>query len=141
MTTTRRGWIGVDFDGTLADDLPLVLFTGSRDWPDPNRVWEVVQRLHEVLGPYRAVEGGARGVDTFARLGVQMRGLACHTERPRYDLYPRWQAPKLRNTAMLMMKPVLVAAFWREGSQTGGTLDCIDKAVNVFRYPLLLYRK
>ena len=67
--------------------------------------------------------------------------LEVNTERPRYDLYPAWQAPKIRNTTMLQRGPLLVVAFWREGSRTGGTLDCIDKAVNVFRYPLLLYRR
>lgn len=125
----------------MADELPLVLFTGSRDWPVFDRVHSVMDRLVDVLGTYRVVQGGARGVDTFVDVCAGIFHLDSHTERPRYDLYPAWQAPKLRNTTMLMMKPVLVVAFWWEHSTTGGTLDCIEKAVNVFRYPLLLYRR
>ena len=121
-------------------NLPLILFTGSRDWPDFERVYNVMDDLIDVLGPYRVVQGGARGLDTFADVGAKLLGLESHTERPRYDLYGRYAAPMIRNTTMLMMQPVLVVVFWRAGSTTGGTIDCISKAVNVFRIPLLLYR-
>lgn len=124
----------------MPTDGPLVLFTGSRDWPNFDRVYSIMDDLIDVLGQYRVVQGGARGVDTFVDVCAKIFHLDSHTERPRYDLYPSWQAPKLRNTAMLMMKPVAVVAFWWEHSTTGGTLDCIEKAVNVFRIPVVIYR-
>ena len=39
----------------MADELPLVLFTGSRDWHNTDRVFDVMVRLREVLGPYRVL--------------------------------------------------------------------------------------
>lgn len=126
----------------MADDYPLVLFTGSRDWPNFNRVGYEMARLRSIIGNYRPVHGGARGVDTF----VQIYAHAWNFPEPIID-YPDWSqfgrygAGKLRNTEMLQRGPILVMAFWWEGSRTGGTLDCIEKAVNTFRVPLVLFRK
>lgn len=125
----------------MAADLPLVLFTGSRNWPNFERVGFIMRKLWSIHGPYKALHGGARGLDTFVDHWVRRFGWLQHAIRPQYDLLPPWEAPKARNTVMLAMKPVLVVAFWREGSTTGGTLDCIDKAVNTFRIPTLIYRR
>lgn len=125
----------------MASELPLVLFTGSRDWPNFERVGYIMRKLWSIHGPYQAVHGGARGLDTFVDHWVRRFGWPDPIiDFPDYALYGRYDAPKLRNTAMLMRKPDYVVAFWRDGSTTGGTIDCIDKAVNVFRIPLLLYR-
>lgn len=126
----------------MAADLPLVLFTGSRDWPNFNRVGYVMLQLRRAIGPYLPIHGGARGLDTFIDIHTRrFNWPGPLVVRPDYERYGRFDAPKLRNTSMLMMRPVLVAAFWREGSTTGGTLDCINKAVNAFRIPTLIYRK
>lgn len=123
-------------------NLPLVLFTGSRDWPNFNRVGYEMLRLRSVIGNYRPIHGGARGVDTFVDVHARRDGfLEPIVDFPDYTNYGRYAAPKRRNTTMLMRQPILVIAFWWEHSTTGGTLDCIDKAVNTFRIPLLLYRK
>lgn len=122
-------------------DLPLVLFTGSRDWPNFNRVGFIMLRLRTIIGQYRPLHGGARGVDTFVDVHAHRDGFPEPiVDLPDYANYGRYAAPKRRNTTMLQRQPILVVAFWREGSTTGGTLDCIDKAVNTFRIPLLLYR-
>lgn len=126
----------------MADDYPLVLFTGSRDWADFTRVGLVMLRVWEAIGPYRPVHGGARGVDTFVDIHARLLAFPEPiVDFPDYARHGRYTAPKRRNTTMLERKPILVVAFWREGSTTGGTLDCIDKAVNVFRYPTLICRK
>lgn len=118
-------------------ECPLVLFTGSRDWPTFARVLNVMCQLQEVLGPYRVLHGGARGVDTFAGIGAGMLGLEEDRMPAQWNVYGKAAGP-IRNTTMLMKRPVLVAAFWH--GQSRGTLDCIDKAVNTFRIPLLLFR-
>jgi hypothetical protein len=116
---------------------PLVLFTGSRNWPFYLPVFEVVQRLQELLGPYTLMHGAARGLDTFAGIAAKISGLE---ELP---IPAQWNdfgkaAGVMRNTVMLRKKPILVVAFW-DGRSTG-TLDTITKAVNVYRIPTVIYR-
>ena len=123
-------------------DYPLVLFTGSRDWPNFSRVGYEMARLRSVIGNYRPVHGGARGVDTFVQVTAHRDGYPEPiVDWPDYTRWGRYAAPKARNTTMLQRSPMLVMAFWWEGSRTGGTLDCIDKAVNTFRIPLILCRR
>lgn len=126
----------------MTADYPLVLFTGSRDWPNFERVGYVMLRLRTIIGQYRPVHGGARGVDTFVQVHAHRDGFPEPiVDWPDYAHYGRYAAPKRRNTTMLERRPILVVAFWWEHSTTGGTLDCIDKAVNVFRIPTLIYRR
>lgn len=123
-------------------DLPLVLFTGSRDWPNFNRVGFEMLRLRSIIGPYRPVHGGARGLDTFVGIwAARYNWPEPIVDYPDYDYYGRYAAPKMRNTVMLQRQPVLVMAFRREGGTTGGTIDCINKAINVFRIPTIIYRR
>lgn len=119
-------------------DLPLVLFTGSRGWPYYLQVVEVAKQLQALLGQYTIMHGAARGLDTFAGIAASVLGLAEDPNPANWDLYGKAAGP-LRNTDMLRKKPVLVVAFWAD--QSRGTLDCIDKAVNKFRVPVIIYRK
>lgn len=119
-------------------DLPIVLFTGSRNWPAYLQVFEVAQHLQELLGPYTVMHGAARGLDTFAGIAANVLDLPVEAVPAQWDLYGKAAGP-LRNTTMLRKRPVLVVAFWCDGSR--GTLDCINKAVNTFHIPLLLYRR
>lgn len=54
-----------------------VLVTGSRDWPDQARVWEALDLVFENResrdGIFLVVHGGAKGVDTMARLWASGR--------------------------------------------------------------------
>ena len=118
-------------------NLPLILFTGSRNWPHYLQVLTVMRRLHDLLGPYTAMHGAARGLDTFVGIAAKVLDLPEDPNPANWDLYGK-AAGSLRNTAMLKKKPVVVVAFWH--GQSRGTLDCITKAVNVCRIPTLVYR-
>lgn len=119
-------------------ELPIVLFTGSRNWPHYLQVVEVATRLRTLLGPYTLMHGAARGLDTFAGIAASVLDLPDDPNPANWNLYGKSAGP-LRNTAMLRKKPVVVVAFWQ--GQSPGTFDCIEKAVNVFRIPTLIYRK
>lgn len=121
----------------MTADLPIVLFTGSRNWPHYLQVVGVARHLQALLGPYTVMHGAARGLDTFAGIAADVLGLAEDANPANWDLYGK-AAGGLRNTAMLKKKPVLVVAFWQ--GQSRGTLDCIEKAVNTFRVPVVIYR-
>lgn len=121
----------------MTTDLPLVLFTGSRNWPHYLQVVDAARHLQALLGPYTVMHGAARGLDTFAGIAGNVLGLTVDPNPADWNLYGK-AAGGLRNTAMLKKKPVLVVAFWC--GQSRGTLDCIEKAVNVFRIPVVIYR-
>lgn len=114
---------------------PLVLFTGSRNWPYYLPVFEMVQRLQELLGPYTVMHGAARGLDTFAGIAARISELDEEAMPAEWNLYGK-AAGGLRNTTMLRKRPVLVVAFW--DGRSSGTLDTITKAVNVYRIPVIL---
>lgn len=116
-----------------------VLFTGSRGWTDYFTIYRVVRNLHVLLGSFIALHGGARGADTFVSLAARANKLPERAERvapEEWELYGK-PAGNYRNTRMLVMRPILVMAFWDGSSR--GTLDTIQKAVNIFRIPTVVY--
>lgn len=115
-----------------------ILFCGSRTWPDYIAVREEVRNLRDVIGDFIILHGGARGADTFADLAGVALSMQRHEVLPDYGRYSPWTAPKIRNTTMLDMQPEMVVAFL--DGYTGGTLDCIAKAVNNFRIPVVIRR-
>lgn len=126
-------------------DLPLVLFTGSRNWPHYLQVFEVARLLQELLGPYRLMHGAARGLDIFAGVAAKVLGLI---EDPNPVTPHEWAtygpiAGNRRNTRMLEKQPDYVVAFWtgvKHGPlKSTGTIDTVDKAVNSYRIPVLMY--
>lgn len=122
----------------MAAELPIVLFTGSRNWPHYLQVVDVARHLQALLGPYTVMHGAARGLDTFAGIAARALDLPERAIPANWSLYGK-AAGGIRNADMLKRRPVLVVAFWN--GRSPGTLDCMSRAVNVFRIPLLLYRK
>lgn len=114
----------------------LVLVCGSRGWNDYERIRAILLRLREYLGPFTVLHGGARGADTYAGLAAALLDI------PLEVMLPDWSAGKsagfLRNTAMLERSPAFVIAFTLG---TSGTADTIDKAINTYRIPTLIYRR
>ncbi len=102
---------------------PIVLICGSRDWTDTDAIFA---RINELPEDTLVIEGGARGVDTRARIEARAYGLfvaevACTDEH--WNSLGRSAGHK-RNHAMLDLAPDLVIAFQRDGSKgTQGTLD------------------
>ena len=69
------------------------------------------------------VSGGARGIDTCARLYAQKHGLRLTEFLPQYDRYPGRIAPLRRNDTIIAYADV-VLAFWDGVSR--GTKYVID---------------
>lgn len=102
-----------------------MLICGSRDWQDGYAVRQVVEKLprHAIV-----IEGEADGADSQAREAALAAGLFV-VKVPCNDVH--WKrygksAGHKRNAAMLALRPDLVIAFQRNGSN--GTQGTIDRA-------------
>ncbi len=85
----------------------LVLFCGSREWTDRERI----RRDLESLPPDSVViEGGARGADRIAREEAAALGFHVATVRALWDCYGR-SAGYRRNEAMARLRPDFVYAY------------------------------
>jgi hypothetical protein len=100
-----------------------VLVCGSRDWPDPQAVWD---RVFALPLDTVVITGKAKGADSEARREAHRRGMFfvdvpvedCHWQR-----LGRRAGPE-RNVVMLDLAPDLVIAFQHnESSGTQGTID------------------
>lgn len=118
----------------------IVVVTGSRAFHDMDEARQVVaHRLAQLYSTDQVLQGGADGVDTWAReiaegLGMDVRTMHAdwmdHTGCTcRNRLIPgahcRWAGYR-RNRQMLDEKPGLVLGFWNGWSP--GTKDCMDEA-------------
>ena len=89
-----------------------VLVCGGRDFDDGARLREVLNSLHENLGPITClVHGGARGADSLAGTWATHKGIEVHAHPADWKKHGRGAGP-LRNREMLNSeKPDLVVAF------------------------------
>lgn len=87
-----------------------VIVCGGRDFPSPAQVWQDLDRLHAQLGFTELMQGGATGVDQFAKEWAGTK-----PEIKRFVCKADWSLGKragpLRNARMLEWKPDLVVAF------------------------------
>lgn len=101
-----------------------VLCCGGRDYPDQERVFTVLRKLHAEAGIDLVIQGGARGADYHARQWAQDTGTSCDTYEAAWEQYGGFAGPR-RNAAMLADgRPDLVIAF--PGGR--GTADMVKKA-------------
>jgi hypothetical protein len=85
----------------------IVLFTGSREWTDRERIRRDLQSLPE--GSI-VIEGGARGADRIARVEAQKLGIHVATVNALWDYYDK-SAGYRRNEAMARLQPDYVYAY------------------------------
>lgn len=114
-----------------------VIVTGSRDWPGLN--WQMQQALSGVLmlsiargETLTIVEGGAKGVDTYAHLWARTRrgmGVISETHPADWDQFGKAAGP-IRNREMANLGAHLCLAFLYEpdGKVSKGTRDMMRQA-------------
>lgn len=111
-----------------------VAIVGSREWPEPDAVRDYVLSLDKDV---TVVSGGATGVDTWAQIAAEERGMATIIYRPDWNTHGK-KAGILRNVTIVDNSDRVVA-FW-DGSSTG-TKHTIDyarskgKQVLIFKPP------
>ncbi len=101
-----------------------VLICGSRGINDPAVVAQAVERSG--MTPTHIVSGGARGVDTLARLYAQSRGVEFTEYVADWDRYGK-RAGFLRNCVMVGVVDAVIAVW--DGSSRG-TKHSIDYATS-----------
>lgn len=101
---------------------PVVLFCGSREWTDRDRIRRDLESL-----PERAVviEGGARGADRIAREEAHGLGLHVATVPPLWDHYGR-AAGYRRNEAIARLDPDFVYAYPLGGPGTAQMIELAE---------------
>lgn len=106
----------------------IVLVCGSRDYPDRDRVFEVLDAYKGRIGPEMLIiSGGATGADEWARQWAVDRRV------DHLILYAKWYlegkpAGPIRNRRMARKKPRLVLAFSKDFDKSRGTRDMIKVA-------------
>lgn len=88
-----------------------VLVCGGRDYSDPSFIFRHLFGQHARSPITAIIEGGAPGVDKFARMWAEGRGIEVMTWRADWKTHGRAAGP-IRNAEMLKFgKPDLVIAF------------------------------
>jgi hypothetical protein len=117
---------------------PLILCCGGRSWSKWGIVNRTIYLLREIVGVFRVIHGAQRGADRMAGHVAAYYGLDVEVIHADWHKHGKAAGP-IRNTAMLESKPDYVIAFWDGASR--GTLDTIQKAVNVYRIPTIIVRE
>lgn len=88
-----------------------VIVCGGRDFKSPAQVWKELDRLHAEMRFTALAQGGATGVDWFAREWAtrkpEVHRYVCKAD---WEQYGKAAGPK-RNARMLEWKPDAVIAF------------------------------
>lgn len=87
-----------------------MLVCGGRDFPSPAQVFRYLDEYHAKTPISELIQGGARGVDTFAKEWAWHNGLIIYTCKAEWEKYGR-AAGHIRNARMLEWKPDVVIAF------------------------------
>jgi hypothetical protein len=88
-----------------------VIVCGGRDFRSPAQVWRALDHIDAEVGITALMQGGAKGVDTFAKEWAATRPaierFVCEAD---WATYGRSAGPR-RNARMLEWKPDMVIAF------------------------------
>lgn len=88
-----------------------VLVCGGRDFNDPAFIFRHLVGLRERRGITAIIEGGATGVDRFARMWAEGQGIPVRSFYAEWERYGKAAGPR-RNAAMIRWGgPDLVIAF------------------------------
>lgn len=105
-----------------------ILVCGSRDYPDKERVYEVLDAYFARVGPrLMIISGGATGADSFARQWAVEQQVDHVTLYAKWDLEGKGAGP-IRNRRMAKLRPKLVLAFSKDFDKSRGTSDMIRVA-------------
>jgi hypothetical protein len=99
-----------------------IAVVGSRDWPSPVHVLQVLQDLP--CDEIAIISGGARGVDTFAADWAKRKGVPLTVFDADWDTHGKAAGP-IRNTAIVEAAEVVIAFV---DGPSKGTKDAIKKA-------------
>jgi sugar phosphate isomerase/epimerase len=110
--------------------LRKVLFTGSRDWVNPEpvvRELDFQRKLAEADGATLVViHGGGRGLDTVVDKLCAKRGIHRARVDALWDASGRSAGP-IRNSVMVALEPQLGVAFHPALDTSTGTKDAVQK--------------
>lgn len=101
-----------------------VAVIGSRNWPDPEAVRDYIQSLDQ---DDIVVSGGARGVDQWAEIYAQERGLSTIILPANWSYHGR-QAGLLRNQEIVDTSDRVVAFWDKKSSGTAHTISLARKS-------------
>ena len=101
-----------------------IAIVGSRDWPNAKAVIDYVNALppDSVI-----VSGGALGVDTFAEIAAQKRGLEVEVYRADWAKYGK-RAGMMRNADIVNAADCVVAFHYRASRGTANTINRARRA-------------
>jgi len=102
-----------------------ILVTGSRDWDQPEVIWEALERQVQLHVPADRegilVHGGARGADAIAADWAYRYGLGIEEHRAEWDRHGR-AAGHIRNALMVGLGAHVCLAFIKNASR--GATNC-----------------
>lgn len=105
-----------------------VVITGSRDYPNPRRLFDYLNKFHEKFGITLLIHGGARGADRQSLSWAITRGIKWIEYAADWQTYGK-AAGGQRNQQMINQKPDAVIAFFTDPQNPSpGTSDCVARA-------------
>lgn len=104
-----------------------VLVCGDRKWSNHDRLYKVLDELHQQNPITLIIEGEASGADTLARLWAKSKNIPVEGHPAHWDKYGRAAGP-MRNAEMLKSNPDLVLAFHNKITFSKGTLNMLKRA-------------
>lgn len=101
----------IDLTEWARDQIPTtVIVCGSRSANNLQVVHTMLNNFHKQYNIIHLIEGGASGVDYFARVWAALNKIKSTTIYADWDQHGKSAGPK-RNKMMLEMKPDVVVAF------------------------------
>lgn len=109
----------------MSQELPRVLITGSREWPYPTVIENVLDDLWNEIGPYILVHGAARGADTIGSEHHEWNMRPTEAHPANWTKYGK-RAGYIRNATMVERGADICVAFIYEESR--GATMCANLA-------------
>lgn len=123
--------------GALQPARVKVLVCGGRDYPDHDRVYEVLDKIHETTPISFLCQGGAAGADQWGKFWAINRKVRWMEVRANWKEHGKGAGP-IRNKKMLEeFKPDLVVAF--PGGRGTAHMVSISQRANVPVYVVPAY--
>lgn len=108
-----------------------ILVCGSKDYPDREEVYRVLDAYHARIGSdMMIISGGATGADEYAREWAVAHRVDHSIKYAKWDQEGKAAGP-FRNRRMAAKRPKLVLAFSRDFDKSRGTSDMIRVAENM----------